>query len=153
MIWTNASAIMGTVHDEVIRPNMVSMGGAKPHTGTIVQPKTGPAIAATPILAGQVGDRFAQRIFVIALHRHTTLCRSGLPQYNDRLDAPTRSVLAERVEPLVCVVRGLVVSPQGFLNTRQSRRNCGHTVLGNRASSKQCVDGVSSSIQSSQCYN
>ena len=116
MIWTNASAIMGTVHDEVIRPNMVSMGGAKPHTGTIVQPKTGPfglfcgyfeaftapdpfdpfvvhlpafgvqqgsdpAIAVTPILAGQVGDRFAQRSFVIALHRHTTLCRSGLPQY------------------------------------------------------------------------
>ncbi len=81
MIWTKASAIMGTVHDEVIRPNMVSMGGAKPHTGTIVQPKTGPAIAVTPILAGQVGDRFAQRSFVIALHRHTTLCRSGLPQY------------------------------------------------------------------------
>ena len=33
---------MGTVHDKVIRPNMVSMPGAKPHTGAIVQPQTSP---------------------------------------------------------------------------------------------------------------
>ncbi len=91
------------------------MSGAKPHTGTIVQPQTGPfglfcgyfepltapdpfnpfvvhlsafgvqqgsdpAIAVTPILAGQVGDRFAQRIFVIALNKYAPLCRSRLPQ-------------------------------------------------------------------------
>ena len=95
---------------------MVSMSGAKPHTGAIVQPQPGPfglfcgyfepltvpdaldplvvhvpacgtqqcgdpAIAVTPIFAGQVGDRLGQRIFIVTLNKYAPLCRSRLPQY------------------------------------------------------------------------